>query len=97
MSDNSDVEVIVDILKENQTYVHALGIFSGKAHKAPGLEDKRTMLLNIMKRTPEEFFLHGSTQFDDFKEIKAECYAGWYTSSCRLKLWTMTFTANKLA
>ena len=96
MSDASDVEVIVDVLKENQTYVHALGIFSGKAHKAPGLKEKRPMLLNIVKRPPEEYFLHGSTQIDDFKAIKAECYAGWSTSSCRLKLWTTTFAADKL-
>jgi hypothetical protein len=97
MSDDSEVEVIVDVLKENQTYVHALGIFSGKAHKAPGVKEKRKMLLNIVKRPPEEYFLHGSRQFDDFKAIKAECYAGWNTSSHRAKLWTTTFTADKLA
>ena len=97
MSEDSEVEVIIDVLKENQAYVHALGIFSGKAHKAPGLEEKRTMLLNIVKRPPEEYFLHGSRQFDDFKAIKAECYAGWNTSSRRAKLWTTTFTADKFA
>ena len=76
---------------------NTVGIFSGKAHKAPGLEEKRTMLLNIVTRPPEEYFLIGSKQLDDFKAVKAECYAGWSTSSARARVWTAAFTADKLA
>ena len=97
MSIDSDVEIVVDKTRESETYVNAVGIFSGKAHKAPGLEEKRTMLLNIVKRPPEEYFLIGSKQLDDFKAVKAECYAGWSTSSARARVWTAAFTADKLA
>ena len=54
MSVDSDVEIVVDATRESETYANAVGIFSGKAHKAPSLEEKRTMLLNIVKRPPEE-------------------------------------------
>ncbi len=76
MSVDSDVKVVVDALRESETYVNAVGIFSGKAHKAPGLKEKRTMLLNIVTRPLEEYFLIGLSQHKEFKAIKAECMRG---------------------
>jgi hypothetical protein len=31
--------------------------------------------MNVVKRPPEEYFLIGSKQLDDFKAVKVECYA----------------------
>ncbi len=51
-------------------YESALDIFSGKAHKAPPLDVKRTMLLNIVSRPWEKYFPRGSSQTDDFMALK---------------------------
>jgi len=56
MSSDNEVEVVVpwDVpLKQSPIYVSAKEIFSGKAHKAPPIDKKRTMLLNIVNRPSE--------------------------------------------
>ena len=85
------------LLKQHPVYNPAFSIFSGKAHKAPPLDKKRTMLLNIVSQPVEGYFLCGTSQADDFKRLKKQCHAGWTSESCRNKLWTVLYSVEKLA
>ena len=100
MSSDNEVEVVVpwDVpLKQSPIYVSAKGIFSGKAHKAPPIDKKRMMLLNNVNRPSEEYFLHGSQQAKDFALLKKQCLSGWMTVATRMRIWTVTYTSEKLA
>jgi hypothetical protein len=61
---------------KSSVFKSTLDIFSGKAHKAPPINKKRTMLMNTMSRPLDEFFLHGSRQSNDFKTLKKQCLFG---------------------
>jgi hypothetical protein len=61
---------------KSSVFKSTLGIFSGKAHKAPPICKKRAMLMNTMSRPPDEFFLRGSRQSKDFKTLKKQCLSG---------------------
>jgi hypothetical protein len=100
MSSNDEVDVIIlwdTLLKQSPVYRSAFNIFSGKAHKAPNIDTKRTLLLNIVTRPWEEYFIHGSRQANDFQQLKKLCYAGWVTVPACLQIWTVPYTAKKLA
>jgi len=97
---DDEVQVVVPwetLLKQHPIYNTAFSIFSWKAHKSPPLDKKRTMLLNIVSQPVEGYFLRGTSQADDFKRLKKQCYAGWTSESVRNKLWTVMYTAEKLA
>jgi hypothetical protein len=99
MSSDEEVKVVVSweaLLKQSPVYKSVLNIFSGKAHKAPLLDVKRTMLLNIISWPWEEYFLHGSSQADDFMALKKQSYAGWTSVSNCARVWTVPYTAKKL-
>jgi hypothetical protein len=69
MSSADAVEVVVlwdALLKQSPVYGSALDIFSGKAHKAPNINTKQTLLLNIVSKPSEEYFIHGSRQANNF-------------------------------
>jgi hypothetical protein len=100
MPSDDEVEVVVpwDIpLKQSPIYISALEIFSGKAHEAPPIDKKKTMLLNIVNFTSEEYFLRGSQQAKDFELLKKQCFANWTSVSARARVWTVPYTAEKLA
>ena len=84
-------------LKLSLVYEPAFDIFSGKAHKSPPLDTKRTMLLDITSRPFEEYFLCGTIQAADFEKLKKQCFTGWTCTSARNRVWTMAYTAEKLA
>jgi hypothetical protein len=100
MPSDDEVEVVVswDVpLKQSPIYASALEIFSGKAHEAPPINKKRTMLLNIANHPSEEYFLHGSQEAKDFELLKKQCFANWTSVSARAWVWTVPYTAEKLA
>ena len=97
-SGGDEVEVVIlweALLKESPVYEPVLDIFSGKAHKAPNIDTKRNLLLNIVSRPWEEYFLRGSSQADDFKQLKKQCYAGWMSVSNHTRVWTAPYMAEK--
>ncbi len=55
------------------------------------------MLLNIISRPLEEYFLRGTRQAEDFQLLKKQCYARWTSASNRSRVWTVPYTAEKLA
>ena len=57
----------------------------------------RDVLLNIVSRPSEEYFLSGTSQATDFEKLKKQCRAGWTSVSGRNRVWTMAYTAEKLA
>jgi hypothetical protein len=78
ISSNEEVKVIIlweALLKWSPVYKSTLVIFSGKAHKAPLLDVKHTLLLNFVSRPWEEYFPCGSTQADNFMALKKQRYA----------------------
>ena len=98
--DDAQVQVVVPWdaqLKLSLVYEPAFDIFSGKGHKSPPLNTKRDMLLNIVSRPSEEYFLSGTSQDTNFEKLKKQSYAGWTSVSGRNRVWTMTYTAEKLA
>ena len=100
MSSDDEVQVVVQWdaqLKLSLVYKPAFDIFSGKAHKSPPLDTKRTMLLDITSRPFEEYFLRGTIQAADFEKLKKQCFTGWTCTSARNRIWTMVYTAEKLA
>jgi hypothetical protein len=100
MSSDNEVEVLVlweALLKRSPVYEPAYDIFCGKAHKSPPIDKKHTMLLNIVSRLQEEYFLRGTRQAEDFQLLKKQCYARWTSASNRSRVWTMPYTAKKLA
>ena len=101
MSSDNEVEVVVTWyvpLKQSPIYVlSAKEIFSGKAHEAPPIDKKRMMLLDIVNRPSEEYFLRGSQQAKDFELLKKQCFSGWTTVSARVRIWTVPYTSEKLA
>ncbi len=58
---------------------------------------KRDMLQNIVSRPSEEYFLSNTSQATDFAKPKKQCRAGWTSVSGRNRVWTMAYTAEKLA
>ncbi len=97
---DDEVQVVVPWdaqLKLSPIYVSAFDIFSGKAHKSPPLDMKRDMLQNIVSRPSEEYFLSNTSQATDFSKLKKQCRAGWTSMSGRNRVWTMAYTAEKLA
>jgi hypothetical protein len=51
MSSGDEVEVVIlwdTLLKQSPVYGSAFNIFSGKTHKAPNIDTKCTLLLNII-------------------------------------------------
>jgi hypothetical protein len=100
MSLGDEVEVVVSwdaLLKQSPVYGSAFGIFSGKAHKTPNIDTKHTLLLNIVSRPSDEYFIRGSRQANDFQWLKKLCYAGWVTVPSRVRVWTVPYTTEKLA
>jgi hypothetical protein len=100
MSSDDEVQVVVPWdahLKQSLVYEPALDIFSGKAHKSPLIDTKRIMLLDIISQPLEEYFLHGTSQDTDFEKLKKQCHAGWTSTLGRNQVWTMPYTAEKLA
>ena len=98
-SDDDEVQVVVQWdahLKLSPVYEPAFDIFNGKAHKSPPIDTKCTMLLNIVSRPLEEYFLRGTSQATDFEKLKKQCHAGWTSASGRNRVWTMPYTAEKL-
>ena len=57
----------------------------------------RTLLSDIIKESPTDFFRAGSTQAKNFNEIKKLANAGWKKESGRNKKWNCEFLADKLA
>jgi len=55
------------------------------------------MLLNIVNRPSEEFFLHGFQQAKDFALLKKQCFLGWTTVAACVRIWTVPYTSEKLA
>ena len=55
------------------------------------------MLLNIVSRPSEEYFLSGTSQATDFEKLKKQCRAGWTSVLGRNRVWTMAYKAKKLA
>jgi hypothetical protein len=91
MSLGDEVVVVIlwdALLKQSPVYESALKIFSRRAHKAPNINTKRTLLLNIVSR---------SSETNDFQQLKKQCYARWMTMSTCVRVWTMLYTAKKLA
>jgi len=91
MSMSTDNVVVVVVpwdapLKQSLIYESALEISSRKAHEAPPINTKRTMLLSIVNRPLGEYFVHGSQQATDFDELKTQCFSGWTTVSGRKRL-----------
>jgi len=100
ISFDDEVQVVVPWdarLKLSLVYEPAFDIFSGKGHKSPPLDTKRDVLLNIVSRPSEEYFLSGTSQATDFEKLKKQCRAGWTSVSGRNRVWTMAYTAEKLA
>jgi hypothetical protein len=100
MSSGNEVKVVIlwdTLLKQSPVYGSAFDIFSGKAHKAPNIDTKRTLLMNIISRPWEEYFIRGSRQANDFQRLKKLCYARWLSVSAHLRIWTVPYTAKKLA
>jgi hypothetical protein len=98
-SDDDEVQVVVQWdahLKLSPVYEPAFDIFNGKVHKSPPIDTKRTMLLNIVSRRLEEYFLRGTSQATDFEKLKKQCHAGWTSALGRNRVWTMPYTAEKL-
>jgi hypothetical protein len=76
---DEEVEVVISweaLLKWSPVCKSALNIFRGKANKAAPLDVKHTMLLNIVSRPWEEYFLRGSSKADNFMALKKQSYAG---------------------
>jgi hypothetical protein len=99
MSSGDEVKVVVlwdALLKQSPVYGSALDIFSGKAHKATNIDTKHTLLLNILSRPSEEYFICGSRQADNFQWLKKQCYNGWGTTSTCVQVWIVLYTANQL-
>jgi hypothetical protein len=99
MSSGDEEEVVIlwdTLLKQSPVYVSALDIFSRKAKKAPNIDTKHTLLLNIISRPFEEYFIPGSRQADDFLRLKKRCYTRWVTTSARVRVWTVPYTTEKL-
>jgi hypothetical protein len=84
-------------LKQSPVYKPALDIFSGKAHKSPLIDTKRTMLLDIVSRLLEEYFLHGTSKATDFEKLKKQCHAGWTSALGCNPVWIVRYMAEKLA
>jgi hypothetical protein len=100
MSSGDEVEAVVlwdALLKRSQVYGSAFDIFSGKAHKAPNIDTKHTLLLDIISRPSDEYFIRGSRQAKDLQRLKKLYYAGWVTASACVRVWTVPYTAEKLA
>ena len=92
MSSDDEVDVLVSweaLLKRSPVYKPRYDNFCGKAHKSPLIDKKRTMLLNIVSRRLEEYFLCGTRQAEDFQLLKKQCYAGWMYASNRSRVWTV--------
>jgi hypothetical protein len=74
MSSGDEVEVVVlwdALLKQSPVYGPTFNIFSGKAHKAPNIDTKRTLLLNIVSQPSDEYFIRGSRLAEDFQRLKS--------------------------
>ncbi len=100
MSSDDEIQVVIPWdahLKQSPVYKPALDIFSGKAHKSPPIDTKRTMLLDIVSRPLEEYFLRGTSQATDFEKLKKQCHAGWMSTPGCNWVWTVPYTAEKLA
>jgi hypothetical protein len=54
------------------------------------------MLLNINFPPWEEYFLHSSSQADDFTKLKKQCHTGWTFALNHVRVWTMPYAAEKL-
>ena len=92
MSFDDKVRLVVSretMLKQNPVYKSVFNICRGKAHKAPPIDKKHTMLLNIVSQPLEGYFLCGTSQAENFKLLKKHCYAGWSAASNRPKVWTV--------
>jgi hypothetical protein len=90
-SSDDEVQVVVPWyahLKQSPVYEPALDIFSGMAHKSPPIDTKCTMLLDIVSRPLEEYFLRGTSQATDFEKLKKQCHTGWMSASGRNWVWT---------
>jgi hypothetical protein len=55
------------------------------------------MLLNIVSRPLEEYFLRGTRQAEDFQLLKKQCYAEWMSALNHSRVWTVPYMAEKLA
>jgi hypothetical protein len=100
MPSDDAVEVVIPWdapLQQSLIYKSALEIFSRKAHKAPPINKKRLMLLNIIGQPSEEYFLRSSQQANNFELLKKQCYARWMTVYACMLVWTVPYTAKKLA
>jgi hypothetical protein len=100
MSSDDEVEVLVSweaLLKRSPVYEHAYDIFCGKAHKSPPIDKKHTMLMNIVSRPLEEYFLRGTRHAEDFQLLKMQCCAGWTSASNCSQVWTVPYMAKMLA
>ena len=98
-SHDDEVQVVVQWdahLKLSPVYEPAFDIFNGKAHKSPPIDTKCTMLLNIVSRPLEEYFLRGTSQATDFEKLKKQCHTGWTSALGRNRVWTIPYTAEKL-
>ena len=97
-SDDDEVQVVVQWdahLKLSPVYKPAFDIFNGKAHKSPPIDTKRTMLLDIVSRPLEEYFLRGTSQATDFEKLKKQCHTGWTSALGRNRVWTMPYMAAR--
>ena len=83
-------------MKLHPVYKTVFDIFNGKAHKSPPIDVKRTMLMDIVSRPLEEYFLKSTSQATDFEKLKKQCHAGWTFASGHNRVWTMPYTAEKL-
>jgi hypothetical protein len=83
-------------MKLHPVYKTVFDIFNGKAHKSPPIDVKRTMLLDIISRPLEEYFLRGTSQATDFEKLKKQCHAGWTSALGCNWVWTMPYMAEKL-
>ncbi len=83
--------------RNEDIYKVAYSIFSRKRFDSPSLTVMRVWLVIFVAKLPQDFFLNGSRQIENFKLLMNACRFPTLSKKSRAKKWTCNFVADKLA
>ena len=75
---------------------HTYCIFSRKKFGSPSVTVMRDWLEIFMTESPQDFFLNGLKQIDNFKQLMNVCRMPTLSKTSRIKKWTTDFAADNL-
>ena len=80
-----------------KTFSTGLLILSCRRFELPNLEEQQKILLKIIDRPTQEYFLCRSLQAKAFDELKTACKLGWKLDTSRKIKWNVHLVAEHLA